>query len=103
MSAENVLLNVVTRDKNDPLSISWRQAKVNGITCSTKPGDFRLTLYFDGSPSVTVGFFLKDSSTVETILNLLTKDYDLALKPALLENDGVLKYQLGSTFVEIFL
>lgn len=63
---------VLVRDSANPLALSWRDSQITGITCSTKPGDFRVNFYFADAPLITVEFFRKDSETVQELLNLLT-------------------------------
>lgn len=63
---------VLVKDNSNPLSLSWRYSSITGVTCSTKPGDFRVNFYFEDAPSISVEFFRKDSDEVSRLLDLLT-------------------------------
>lgn len=65
---------VTVKDNSNPLDISWRHAVISGITCTTKPGDYRVNLYFEGVPSISIEFFRHDAPEVQRLLNFLTTD-----------------------------
>lgn len=88
---------VLVRDGANPLAISWRDSEITGITCSTKPGDFRVNFYFAQAPSITVEFFRKDSDEVQKLLDLLTS----AGKPSGYDPSSVVAFKIGTSVVEI--
>lgn len=88
---------VLVRDNSNPLAISWRDSEITGITCSTKPGDFRVNFYFADAPSITVEFFRKDSDEVQRLLDLLTS----SSKPSGYDPSSTVSFGIGTSVVEI--